>query len=204
MMTARIDAATLVAYMDDELGHAAMLRVEAALAGDPQLQERLDALKRVDRALDEAFQPVFASPLPPLALTDRPPLAATTPVTGSRRAVGLAWAAGLAGLFVGFAGGQLSPALLASGEPPAVAAIQAQLPEVLETQLSGTTVAFNDPVNGVSGTVKPLTTFVNADGRYCRAFEAYAAEEDTNLSSRGVACRDSEGRWVTRVQVNAV
>lgn len=203
-MTARIDAATLVAYLDGELGHAAALRVEAALGGDPQLQQRLDALRRVDQVLDEAFQPVLVSPLPALALTERPPLAVAAPTAGSRRTVRLAWAAGLAGLFLGFAGGQLGPPLLAPGEPPVVAAIQAQLPEVLETQLSGTTVAFNDPVKGVSGTVKPLTTFVNADGRYCRAFEVHVAEEDTSLSSRGVACRDSEGRWVTRVQVNAV
>ena len=54
----------------------------------------------------------------------------------------------------------------------AVAAIQAQLPEVLESEVSGTTVAFNDPVQGISGTVKPISTFVNADGRYCRAYEA--------------------------------
>jgi surface antigen len=85
-----------------------------------------------------------------------------------------------------------------------VAAIQAQLPEVLETQLSGTTVAFNDPLQGVSGTLKPLTTFVNADGKYCRAFEAHASGDGTPLTSRGVACRDKDGRWVTRVQVNAV
>ena len=38
--------------------------------------------------------------------------------------------------------------------------------------MSGTTVAFNDPVQGISGTVKPLSTFLNADGRYCRAYEA--------------------------------
>lgn len=203
-MVAKIDAATLVAYLDGELGHAAALRVEAALAGDPQLQRHLDALKQVDQVLDDAFQPVLATPLPPLALTDRPPLAVAASAAGSRHAVRLAWAAGLAGLFIGFAGGQLGPALLAPAEPPVVAAIQAKLPEVLETQLSGTTVAFSDPVNGISGTVKPLTTFVNADGRYCRAFEAHVAEDDTSLSSRGVACRDSEGRWVTRVQVNAV
>ncbi|MGD9507318.1 MAG: RT0821/Lpp0805 family surface protein [Geminicoccaceae bacterium] len=202
-MTARIDSATLVAYLDGELGHTAALRVEAALAGDPWLQQQLEALRRVDRALDAAFQPILDSPLPALALTERPPMTTEGRPAPSSRAMRLALAAGLAGLFVGFAGGQLSPTLVWEGEPPGVAAIQAQLPEVLETQLSGTTVAFNDRVKGVSGTVKPLTTFVNADGRYCRAFEAHVAENETNVSSRGVACRDREGRWVTRVQVNA-
>lgn len=203
-MMARIDSAMLVAYLDGELGRAAALRVEAALAGDLELQQRLDSLKRVDQALDAAFAPVLESPLPPLALTARPPLAVGgRPYRGGRPAQ-FAWAAGLGGLILGFAGGQLSPPFLAPEEPPGVAAIQAQLPEVLETQLSGTTVAFNDRVQGVSGTLKPLTTFVNADGRYCRAFEAHASGGGAPMTSRGVACRDKGGRWVTRVQVNAV
>ena len=84
----------------------------------------------------------------------------------------------------------------------AAAAIQAELPDVLESEVSGTTVAFNDPVQGVSGTVKPLSTFLNADGSYCRAYEASASHEDGTLTSRGVACRDEAGHWLTRVQVN--
>lgn len=202
-MTARIDGATLVAYLDGELGHSAALRVEAALAGDPLLQKRFDALQHVDAALDAAFQPILESPLPPLALTDRRPLPAAPAGPAGWRAAGLAWAAGFAGLVLGFAGGQLGPTLIGQAEPAAVAAIQAQLPDVLETQLSGTTVPFNDPVQGVSGTVKPLTTFLNADGRYCRAFEAHASDAGVALTSRGVACRDEEGKWLTRVQVNA-
>ena len=65
-------------------------------------------------------------------------------------------------------------------------------------------MAFNDPLQGVSGTVRPISTFVNADGRYCRAYEAQAKNEEGRLTSRGVACRDNEGKWLTRVQVNAV
>ncbi|MFO1047673.1 MAG: hypothetical protein U1E52_07215 [Geminicoccaceae bacterium] len=203
-MTARIDSATLVAYLDGELSHVAALRVEAALAGDLRLQRQLDALRRVDSALDGAFRPILDSPLPPLALTERPVLPTAQP---SRRWLGtarVAVAAGLGGLMLGFAGGQLSPLSFHEVEPPAVAAIQAQLPEVLETELSGTTVAFSDHLQGVSGTLKPLSTFVNADGRYCRVFEAHVSEEGANLTSRGVACRDEAGRWLTRVQVNAV
>ena len=96
MMMARIDSATLVAYLDGELGRAAALRVEAALAGDVELQQRLDALKRVDHVLDAAFEPLLDSPLPPLALTGRPPLALAQPPSGARRSAQLAWAAGLA------------------------------------------------------------------------------------------------------------
>ena len=85
-----------------------------------------------------------------------------------------------------------------------MAAIESQLPEILESELSGTTVAFNDPVQGISGTVRPISTFINADGRYCRAYEAQAGDEQGRLTSRGVACRDQDGHWLTRVQVNAV
>ena len=42
-MAAMIDPATLVAYLDGELGPAAALRVEAALAADDGLRERLAA-----------------------------------------------------------------------------------------------------------------------------------------------------------------
>ena len=116
----------------------------------------------------------------------------------------LAWAAGIAGLIVGFAAGHWSPTGLPAQEPMAVAAIQAKLADVLETEVSGTTVAFADPLQGVTGTVKPVSTFLNADGRYCRAYEARASHADDTLTSRGIACRDGSGHWLTRVQVNAV
>ena len=203
-MTGRVDRATLVAYLDDELTPAAARRVEAAVAADRELQAQLESLRRVDRALSAAFDPILDAPLPPLALTERRRGLAAPPPLGSRLGW-LAVAAGLAGLIIGFAGGQLGPVLLRSAaEPVAVAAIQSELPEVLETQLSGTTVAFHDPAQGVSGTVRPLSTFVNGDGLYCRAYEAHASTGDGQLTSRGVACRDEEGRWLTRVQVNAV
>ena len=58
-MAAMIDPATLVAYLDGELGPAAALRVEAALAEDNALRERLAALRRVDGALSAAFDPIL-------------------------------------------------------------------------------------------------------------------------------------------------
>ena len=171
-----IDPATLVAYLDGELGPAVALCVEAALAEDNALRERLAALRRVDGALSAAFDPILEIPLPPLALVSgRPPVGRGSPVAQRRVGRMVALAAGLAGLILGFAGGQFGPSLWEPSEPPGVAAIHAQLPDVLETQLSGTTVVFNDPVQGVSGTVRPLTTFLNADGQYCRAFEAHVS-----------------------------
>jgi anti-sigma factor RsiW len=205
-MTRHVEPATLVAYLDGELTPAAAGQVEAALAADPELRAWLASLERADTAPRSAFDPILEAPLPSLALTERPRLGAVpVEAAGNRRpAARVAWAAGLAGLVVGFAAGQLGPTLLPPAEPAAVAAIESQLPEVLETELSGTTVALEESSQGVSGTVRAISTFVNADGRYCRTYEARVAAEEGRLVSRGVACRDEDGRWLTRVQVNAV
>ena len=202
-MTTKVDDATLVAFVDGELRPAAMARVQEALLVEPQLQQRVEQLRAVDAALDAAFDSVLDAPLPPLALMERPP-AVVAPRRSPRRGMGWAVAAGVGGLIIGFAAGQFGPVLVPTDAPVAAAAIQAQLPEVLESQVSGTVVAFNDPFQGVTGTVKPINTFVNADGRFCRTFEAHATNDDGSLTSRGVACRDDEGKWLTRVQVNAV
>jgi surface antigen len=202
-MTRKVDPATLVAYLDGELKQPVAGEVEAALASDPQLQAQLASFERVDAALAAAFDPVLEAPLPALALTERPQSLSARPALARRTASRLAWAAGVGGLIVGFAAGQLGPPLLPQEESVAVAAIESQLPEILESELSGTTVAFNHPVQGVSGTVRPISTFVNADGRYCRAYEAQASDQQGRLTSRGVACRDDDGHWLTRVQVNA-
>jgi surface antigen len=207
----QIDSSKLVAYLDRELDGAEAQDVERAVAANPGLEARLRSLQGVDLALKAAFDPVMAAPLPPLAMPPQvlhgagPRRAGMPGRAASRTARWLALAAGFAGLFVGFAAGQVSPVLLPADEPTAVAAIEAELPEVLETEVSGTTVAFNDPIQGVSGTVKPVGTFKNADGSFCRAYEARASEDEgATVTSRGIACRDRDGRWLTRVQVNAV
>ena len=202
-MMDKVDSATLVAYLDRELDAAASLDVASDLAMDAELRGRLAALKGVDAALEAAFDPVLTEPLPALAAIA--PLRSVGPAALPAKfgpVARLAWAAGFGGLIVGFAAAELGPALSSADPPMAVAAIQAELPEVLESEVSGTTVAFNDPVQGISGTVKPLSTFLNADGSYCRAYEASASHEDGTLTSRGVACRDEAGHWLTRVQVN--
>jgi anti-sigma factor RsiW len=205
----QIDPSKLVAYLDRELDGAEARSVERAVAADPALEARLRSLQDVDLALRAAYDPVMTAPLPPLVIQPQLLQGAGSGRAGMPRATGratpwLALAAGFAGLVVGFATGQMSPVLLPADEPAVVAAIEAELPEVLETEVSGTTVAFNDPIQGVSGTVKPVGTFKNADGSFCRAYEARASGEDATVTSRGIACRDQDGRWLTRVQVNAV
>ena len=202
-MTTKVDDATLVAFVDGELRPAAMARVQEALLVEPQLQQRVEQLRAVDAALDAAFElragraPAAAGPHgTPACGRGASPVAATGNGLGGRS--GRGWPDHR------LRGRPAGPVLVPTDAPVAAAAIQAQLPEVLESQVSGTVVAFNDPFQGVTGTVKPINTFVNADGRFCRTFEAHATNDDGSLTSRGVACRDDEGKWLTRVQVNAV
>ena len=202
-MMSTVEPEILVAYLDHELDAASRVRVEEALLVDLDLRARLAALEHVDAVLEAGFDPILTGPLPALSpglpIRSVRPVARQAAVSSMAR---LAWAAGIAGLIVGFAAAEVGPALNAADPPMAVAAIQAELPEVLESEVSGTTVAFYDPVQGISGTVKPVSTFMNADGSYCRAYEASASHEDGTLTSRGVACRDQAGHWLTRVQVN--
>ncbi len=172
-MMDKVNSATLVAYLDRELDAAAGMEIESALGMDAKLRGRLAALQGVDEALEAAFDPILTEPLPALAAIA--PLRSVGPAARPatfRPMTRLAWAAGFGGLIVGFAAAELGPALSSADPPMAAAAIQAELPEVLESEVSGTTVAFNDPVQGISGTVKPLSTFLNADGTYCRAYGA--------------------------------
>lgn len=202
-MTRKVDPATLVAYLDGELRPSVAGEVETALVGNAEMRARLASLERVDAALAAAYDPVLQAPLPALVLTDRLGSGRGAPANMGRPAMRFAWAAGIGGLILGFAAGQYGPYFVQPATPVAVAVIDSQLPEILESELSGTTVAFSDPIQGITGTVKPISTFVNADGSYCRAFEARASGDEGSLTSRGVACRDQAGRWLTRVQVNA-
>jgi surface antigen len=197
-----VDAATLVAYLDGEVDAGTAARVEAALASDPALAARLESLQRADARLKAAFEPILSAPLPPLALVPAPGRIAGAAPVAHRRPSWVAIAAGLAGLIVGFAAGQLGPDMIAPVEPGTVAAIKAELPDVLEHEVSGTTITFRDTLQGISGSVTPVRTFKNADGHFCRAYEARASDSEATVVSHGIACRDEDGRWLTRLQVN--
>ena len=147
----------------------------SALAADPELRGRLASLERVDAALerrvrsdpDRAAAGIAldraASSTPPRASYGNPPLRPVARLgLGSRH-----WRPDRR-----LRRRPVRPGAGLRSQPLAVAAIQAELPDVLESEISGTTVAFNDPVQGISGTVKPVSTFLNADGSYCRAYEA--------------------------------
>src|ERR1700736_4408975 len=55
---------TLMAYADGELDPATRAAVEAAMAGDPQLAQRVARHQRLRTRLSGAFDPVLDEPLP--------------------------------------------------------------------------------------------------------------------------------------------
>lgn len=55
---------TLIAYADGELDAATRAAVEAAVAGDPQLAQRIARHRALRARVQEAFAPVLAEPVP--------------------------------------------------------------------------------------------------------------------------------------------
>jgi anti-sigma factor RsiW len=95
MNEARIPDADLMAFVDDRLADDRRAAVEAALAEDPSLAERLEAYRAQSAGLRAAFDPVLEEPVP-VGLLD-----ATRP----RRRRGWALAAGLLWALLGGLGG---------------------------------------------------------------------------------------------------
>jgi anti-sigma factor RsiW len=86
MSTSRITENDLHAYLDDELAPERRVEVEAHLAANPELVDRLGTYGRHDEALRARFDPVLDEPVP-RRLTQR----RSRPVTPLRYAAGLAF-----------------------------------------------------------------------------------------------------------------
>lgn len=191
-----IDEELIFAYIDGELNEADRLRVEQAIAADPDLQAIVAEHRDLGAALDRAFAPILQAPIPPALSAS---LHAASPVASSgvlsladersrraRRPFSQAlphWAALaatlVAGVFGGvmFSGGQAGPVTERNGQLVA----SGQLKLALNTQLASTQ-STHEPV-------RIGMTFRNQAGVICRSFSAEASD--------GVACRDGNG-WLLR------
>lgn len=66
----------------------------------------------------------------------------------------------------------------------------------LETQPSGTAVAWRNPENGNYGTVTPTRTYQQpANGQYCREFQQTISVGGEAQEGYGTACRQPDGSW---------
>ena len=97
-----------------------------------------------------------------------------------------------AGVLVGgLVGNQVGKALTCQDRQQ----VQATTQQTLETQKTGTTIAWNNPDSGNAGTVTPVRTYQQADGRYCREFQQSVTVGGRVETGYGTACRQDDGTW---------
>ena len=180
-----IDRETLAAYAEGQLDGAERLRVEAAIAADPALADEVAAHRALGERLRAHFAPIMDLPVPDrLRDAVRPSaevidLDAVRKARGSRWIMGGAIAASLAlGLIVGMQVRDGGPIGNVGGRIVA----QGALDQAVTAQLA---TAQAQPIQ------IPLS-FRNAQGRYCRVFDAG--------TTAGIACHDDRHWVIDRLQ----
>ena len=97
-----------------------------------------------------------------------------------------------AGVFAGaLLGNQVAKALTCRDRHQAATATH----RTLETQKAGTTVAWNNPDSGHSGTITPVNTYQQDNGTYCREFQQTITVGGKTEEGYGTACRQPDGAW---------
>jgi hypothetical protein len=84
-----------------------------------------------------------------------------------------------------------NPPLPDSALQQRVAAIQ----RVLESQPNGAVVGWQDAAAQASGSVEPVSTARNEDGRWCRDFQEHIGAFGRRYALIGTACRETAGDW---------
>jgi anti-sigma factor RsiW len=182
-----IDDATLVAHADGQLPPQAALRVERAVARDPDAAEKLRLMRESGAAARHAFADAFTDPVPDgiSAL-----LASSAPaVRARRRWLWLpALAASAAALAIGFLAGRWTP------EEPAVLTLasgpSSGSPLDDATALSLVTALEGQPAIGGGAQVRVLGDVDAGLDVLCRRFAI-----DGAAPLHGIACRAGDGSW---------
>lgn len=202
-----IDDATLFSYLDGALPEDERQRVEAAIAADTQLAERVARHRTLERAAHDAFAEELHEPVPAgwiAAIDDALPASTNvTHIAAARERRKVRWPSWQAGgaiaaaLVLGLAlgrtmqstGGQIvierDGALMAS----------APVADALDARMSGV------PAQLAEGrTLDVQLSLRGADGRFCRE----AVIHDTRQAQRLLACRDKNGWQVAGLAREAV
>lgn len=179
-----VDTEKLMAFADGELTGADLAEVEAALAEDASLREKLEAHRQMRSRLSFAFDGALTEPVPQ-RLTDAaqtPRQAEVIDFTARRaakwsfREYGAMAASVALGLVVGI--GVLKPATPMLTTASNGLEASGALSHALDTQLA----------SNEAGAVRIGVSFRNHDGAYCRTFDL------TEGGASGIACRDTN-RW---------
>jgi anti-sigma factor RsiW len=209
-MTTPLTTDLLSAYIDGELDSEKMKAVESALETDRPARKKLARLTALNAMLSDAYDTALKGPVP---------LRTARPLRGTgaggpaverarlhRRYIG-AVAASLAIALLAFPAGfmmsdrfhQVEMARLETQLEADRSAMAGAMSEALEKRLSGVAVRWQNSETGSAGSVTPIRTFQNSDGRWCREYR----EEKTLLghieTHRAIACRSTAGAWKNRL-----
>jgi surface antigen len=218
-MSDRIETETLSAYVDGELSAEAAGAVERAMAADPAVAASVDALRRDAALVRTAYNEALLAPVPERLLHAIDAAFAARPggsggggeVGGARQAPWrMAVAAAVAALVIGLSGSYFLAewqverriARIESIRTADQRFIEQTIARALEKHVSGTLVEWRNPDSGSQGQVEPVRTFRNASGQFCREYVHRADMRTSGTrqeSRRGIACRGSDGKWLTRL-----
>ncbi|MGQ0531095.1 MAG: anti-sigma factor family protein [Caulobacteraceae bacterium] len=172
----------LMAFADGELESAERAEIEAALAQDETLREKVAAHQQLRARLSAAFGGTLAEAVPDRLKAAAAPRAAEVVNFAERRAAKWSareWSAMAAsvaaGLLIGVGVMNTQAPLIAATDSGLVA--RGSLASALDTQLA----------SDQAGAVRIGLSFRAQDGRYCRTFDLTRGE------TSGLACRDEDG-----------
>lgn len=219
-MTATIEPERLIAYLDGELDAEAAGAVESAIAADPKLAETATALGADLATIRAAFGEPLRAEVPQrlIAAVDGAFAQRRTvsdggagrgyfrhPAWGAVAASIIAVVAGLAGAdFFAERSVKREFARMETARAADRAIVQATISRVLETRVSGSQAQWRNPDSGSEGTIEPLRTFKISTGQWCREYihsAEYRGWREWRTTLRAVACRESDGRWKTRLSL---
>lgn len=211
-MTRAISDEMLMAFADGELAPAEQEEIEAALAEDEALAERLAVFMDTRHELSATMKPLIDEPVPAALQASfaaaiataqqtqgakpqttetvvplRPRASSTSAARSTGSAISSPWGMALAASFVGIVVG-LSGFLLGQSTGVAPDGTNLALNEALETLPSGGDRALSE-----AESLHMIASFRDAEGHLCREYERKAADALTTA----VACHGAAG-WQTR------
>ena len=183
-MTPKLADEILMAYADGALGPEEAAAVEATLALDPEAAATAARFRASGALVRAAFDETLTEPVP-LVLERQVRAAARAAEAARHRLVHrrrsrreLVLAASVA-LLLGLGGGAWLARRGGDGTLPGLAA-------ALATKPSGVRAVLPD-----GGTLAPIATFRDREGRWCRTFTQIVDSQP----GEGAACRDADNGW---------
>jgi surface antigen len=81
--------------------------------------------------------------------------------------------------------------------------MEQSIDKALEKLVSGETLPWRSEQANAAGSVTPVRTFQNHDGRWCREFTVQGEVSGEELQRRAIACRRGEYDWRVMLEILA-